>query len=232
MLQLLGELCEQWSNRLVLTLLIIALLDYWHRSRWKHDQPGAPTISESPEVERNLTEQSHRQSRLLDELENEEGEDCSEEGKPEAREKETDVSSLKREVQRPAKHINDPQDFSSGQKAPSNKKRDKQTVRNDTDPPPMKARSNTRPGTKGFHHWQEVETSLFRIYTLGRNDGVQVFPPYVPHSYRGTVPIFLHVTNTTSIPIKVFWVNFQGQAIFKGTLRPDNFWTQTTWIDQ
>ena len=98
-------------------------------------------------------------------------------------------------------------------------------------PPPIKATTNTHPGMESFSYWYEVETSLFRIYTLGRKDDVQVVPPYVPHSYRGNVGIFLHVTNHTNIPIKVSWVDYKGNHIFKGHLKPDHVWTQSTYID-
>lgn len=95
----------------------------------------------------------------------------------------------------------------------------------------IKATTNAHPGMAAFSYWYEVETSLFRIYTLGRRDDVEVVPPYVPHSYRGNVGVFLHVTNHTNIPIKVFWVDYKGKHMFKGNLKPDHVWTQTTYID-
>ena len=84
---------------------------------------------------------------------------------------------------------------------------------------------------QAFAYWYEVETSLFRIYTLGRNDGVEVVPPYVPHSYRGNVSLSLHVTNKTNTVLKVYWVDYKGKHILKGTIKPNRVWTQTTWID-
>ena len=98
-------------------------------------------------------------------------------------------------------------------------------------PPPIKATSNVHPGLKAFNYWYDVETSLFRIYTLGRNDGLEVVPPYVPHSYRGNVAVHLHVTNKTNTHIKVFWVSYSGQHVFKGDLKPNHVWTQSTYID-
>jgi hypothetical protein len=98
-------------------------------------------------------------------------------------------------------------------------------------PPKIKAINNLHPGMGAFSYWYEVETSLFRIYTLGRKDDVQVVPPYIPHSYRGNVGVFLHVTNHTNIPIKVFWVDYLGKHVFKGDLKPEHVWTQTTYID-
>lgn len=84
-----------------------------------------------------------------------------------------------------------------------------------------------------FAHWYEVETSLYRIYTLVHRDpSVVTVPPYVPHSHRGNVSIELHVTNNTDRTINVFWVDFQGNYVPKGTIpRHNGVWTQTTWID-
>jgi hypothetical protein len=84
---------------------------------------------------------------------------------------------------------------------------------------------------QGFCHWCEVETSLYRIYELGRRDGVEVTPPYNPHSYRGKVPINLHVTNQTNTVLQVYWVDYKGKHVLKGTLKPNHLWTQQTWID-
>jgi hypothetical protein len=231
MLQLFEDFWQKWSNRLVVTLSIIAFLDYWRRFRRQNDHPDT-SKPVSPEIQLNAaTEQNQRQSRLLDELEEKEGYKKRKKGDTEALEKRAEVST-EREFEHPAKPIESKRQPSKISKATSNTKLDHNTASKSTDLPPIQATSNEHPGMEGFNHWQEVETSLFRIYTLGRKDGVQVVPPYVPHSYRGTVPIFLDVTNTTNIPMKVFWVNFQGQAIFKGDLKPDRTWTQTTWIDQ
>ena len=95
----------------------------------------------------------------------------------------------------------------------------------------IKSNANNHPGLNGFSHWYEVETSLYRIYTLTRNDGIDVVPPYVPHSYRGNVSIFLHITNETNHTINVYWVDYKGKHIQKGQILSNQIWTQTTWID-
>lgn len=100
-----------------------------------------------------------------------------------------------------------------------------------TPPPPMKATNNAHPGMDGFGYWYEIETSLYRIYTLGRDDDVQVVPPYVPHSHRGNVSVFLHVTNSTTTTLNVFWVDYKGKHVLKGKIKPNHVWTQSTWID-
>jgi hypothetical protein len=97
--------------------------------------------------------------------------------------------------------------------------------------PKIVATSNRHPGMGDFAYWYDVETSLYRIYTLTRKDGVQVIPPYIPSSSRGNVNIFLHVTNNTNHTINVFWVDYKGNHVPKGKISPNHVWTQTTYID-
>jgi hypothetical protein len=98
-------------------------------------------------------------------------------------------------------------------------------------PPRILAKSSRHPGMSGFAHWYEAETSLYRIYTLTRKDGQLVVPPYNPHSNRGNLKLFLHVTNSTRHLINVYWVDYKGAHILKGIIKPDCVWTQSTWID-
>jgi hypothetical protein len=97
--------------------------------------------------------------------------------------------------------------------------------------PRIVAASNRHHGMGDFAQWYDVETSLYRIYTLTRKDGVQVVPPYILSSNRGTVSIFLHVTNNTNHTINVYWVDYKGKHILKWKMNPNQVWTQTTWID-
>ena len=95
----------------------------------------------------------------------------------------------------------------------------------------ISAATNQHPGMDAFCHWYDVQTSLYRIYTLGRHDGVEVAPPYIPHSYRGQTTVKLHVTNQTSTVLNVYWVDYKGHHVLKGTLKPNQVWHQSTWID-
>jgi cytoskeletal protein RodZ len=106
-----------------------------------------------------------------------------------------------------------------------------QSTTTTTEPPRIQATTNQHPGMDGFAHWYEVETSLYRIYTLTRKDGQQVVPPYTPHSYRGNISIYLDVKNRTNHSINVYWVDYKGKHVLKGTMKPNHTWTQTTWID-
>jgi hypothetical protein len=87
------------------------------------------------------------------------------------------------------------------------------------------------PGLDAFCYWWDVNTSLFRIYTVARTDGVDVAPPYNPSSRRGLVPVSLKVTNGTEHVLVVYWVDFKGKLVDKGKVRPGGTWLQTTWID-
>lgn len=91
-----------------------------------------------------------------------------------------------------------------------------------------------------FHYWMDTECSLFRIYCLGRTDDVAVIPPYNPSSRRGVTRIHLQVTNkmagnNSNNPnptiIHVYWVDYQGREINKGTIRPHETWHQQTWVE-
>lgn len=99
-------------------------------------------------------------------------------------------------------------------------------------PPPFQGTTNEHPGLQAFWDWCNVETSLFRIYTIGRTDNVPVVPPYNPSSRRGQVSVHLRVTNGCSDrTIAVYWVNFKGREEKKGDIRPDSVWVQTTWME-
>jgi hypothetical protein len=83
----------------------------------------------------------------------------------------------------------------------------------------------------GFHHWYDVETSLYRIYRVGRTDGVDVIPPYLPQSRRGNVQVYLHVTNAMYCTVEAFWVDYHGREVSKGKFRHGTTWSQTTWME-
>jgi hypothetical protein len=41
----------------------------------------------------------------------------------------------------------------------------------------------------------------------------------------------LDIKNRTNHSIKVFWVDYKGKHVPRGTIKPNHTWTQTTWID-
>lgn len=97
-------------------------------------------------------------------------------------------------------------------------------------PPPMKARHGNHPGLKGFNYWYSIETSLYRMYTLGNANGEEVPPSFIPKSERGHVPVTLDITNKLYREIDVFWVDYKGKEILRGTMKAGKSFGQTTWI--
>ena len=102
--------------------------------------------------------------------------------------------------------------------------------------PPFLRTMAHHPGLSAFCRWWDVETSLFRIYTITRTDGVEddsTTPPYNPSSRRGNVPIQLEVKNDIegSKTINVYWIDYKGKYIPKGEIRSQALWSQRTWID-
>ena len=95
----------------------------------------------------------------------------------------------------------------------------------------FKNKSIYHPGMGGFHHWYDIETSLFRQYNVGRTDGVNVIPPYVPKSRNGQVRVALRVTNYYAATINVYWMNYQGHEESKGSIMHGETWTQTTFVE-
>lgn len=230
MLEQLEGLWQSWLNRLIVALLVIAFFDYRSRQdRENYDRnttsaPGSPVSDDVKALEKRgrirLLEQVQEVSK--GEAENSEEIDRPKNNRVHYSDKEQLGDSFKHLEKGSACETSASQSVDKGERGKIKS----------IDPPAMKATSMEHPGMGSFNYWLDIECSLFRIYTLGRKDDVQVVPPYVPHSYRGTVPIFMHVTNTTSIPLKVFWIDFQGKTVHKGDLPPgDHFWTQTTWID-
>lgn len=240
MLEQLEVLWQSWLNRLIVALLVIAFFDYKYRPHIENDDSDANSTQDPVAVSQ--PDEKRARSRLLDQVveDAKEATDVTtdtdqpkENGLCESKEGQLEeTSNIEPEKEdEPDKHeAKISGDAEVNQSAVAETK--KITNTKSDDPPAMKATSNEHPGMGSFNYWLDIECSLFRVYTLGRRDDVDVVPPYVPHSYRGTVPIFLHVTNTTNIPLKVFWIDYKGKSIFKGDLPSGHNWTQTTWIDQ
>jgi len=96
--------------------------------------------------------------------------------------------------------------------------------------PSIAATSDEHPGLDQFYHWYNTETSLYRIYELGRTDDVPVVPPFHPASERGKVPVALIVGNKYYEQINVFWTDYKGREVPKGRIPSGETWHQTTWI--
>ena len=92
-------------------------------------------------------------------------------------------------------------------------------------------KTHRHPGFHNFCYWCDVESSLYRVYNLGRTDGQPIVPPYIPKSRRGTVQVHMMITNQSSRTIKVFWINYRGDEQDKGTIRYGQTWHQYSWIE-
>lgn len=86
------------------------------------------------------------------------------------------------------------------------------------------------PGLGAFHVWHSAIADIYRSYTVGKNDGSTPALPIIPRSERGNVPVHLEVTNLTSAPFDVFWVDYKGNEDYKGSAAPGSTWFQQTWI--
>jgi hypothetical protein len=252
MMENLQEWWNVWSTRILVTLSIVLVWEWWKRTQQPPTPP--PPVSTTPtptplsymELNPDRATQTQQRSRLLDRLEQEKQQQQLERKKLEAEnnsnekdekkdgdKEEAAITTEKATVKRTTAAAAAPKIIakkkSNAAPARSSSSTNTTTTNN---PPIIKALSNAHPGMKGFCYWYEVETSLFRIYTLGRKDGVEVVPPYVPHSYRGNVAVALDVTNHTQTTLNVFWVDYKGKHVLKKSkLKPNRTWTQTTWID-
>ena len=115
----------------------------------------------------------------------------------------------------------------------------------------LKSQTN-HPGLHGYYNWLSTITSLYRIYAIpyyenstisssssssNNNNNYnnatyhQAHLPMHPSSERGNVPLYIEVTNLTSHnTISVYWVDYKGNEIYKGSMSRGGMWTQTTYI--
>lgn len=109
-------------------------------------------------------------------------------------------------------------------------RRSAQAAQEERSNPLIAATSDEHPGLDQFYHWYNTETSLYRIFELGRTDDVPIVPPFHPASERGKVPVALIVGNKFYEPINVFWTDYKGREVPKGQIASGGTWHQTTWI--
>jgi hypothetical protein len=193
--QLLSDWWEVWSTRILVAVGIMIAFELLQRRNKDAKVEGQVGLTSAPAQQeeelaasRKAAPRHDRQSRLLDELEE--------------RQKEQEISKTKTQTPNQAQpgdqHASKRKQKTKTSKKPTNSTAPESSNAPPTStptltptpqhmPPPMKATTNQHPGMKEFCHWCDVECSLFRTYTLGRNDDVEVVPPYVPHSYRGKV---------------------------------------------
>ena len=237
MIKAFQELLTQWSIHIFVTVSLIVAWECLQTRDWQRLLRQSPLSTKDENEGKEELNHQLRQSRFLDQLKDDQRDETLK--RKIVEEKKVPKQSKQERLQGDQKDATLKKNMVEDKKVSSESKKGSTKSSNTSgnssvikSPPPIKATTNDHPGMAAFNYWYDIEASLFRIYTFGRKDKVPVAPPYVPHSFRGKVSIYLHVTNHTSIPIKVFWVDYSGKSIFKGDLPPNRVWTQTTWIDQ
>lgn len=242
-----------WVSRILVTALIAVLLEYVSRKPVPQILHGGAKEKEEEATARekaaaraekalNIKQQQQKldadansEAILLDQkpVEDESVKEVAKIAKGPVKTEESDEKAKQSAAEKPAKEKN-------GNTA---KKKDKHSGSAPTteeatpkSKPVFRNKSPYHPGMEGFHNWYDIETSLFRQYTVGRSDGVDAMPPYVPKSRNGQVRVALRVTNdltfsTENQVINVFWMNYMGHEEAKGTIHRGETWTQTTYVE-
>ena len=109
-------------------------------------------------------------------------------------------------------------------------------------PHPIQLHSQAQhPGLSAYYNWHSTITSLYRIYSVpsrdifNNNNNNTIFHPAIlpmhPSSERGNVAINITVINQTKYPsIDVYWIDYKGREVYKGTMTRGGSWVQTTYI--
>ena len=112
------------------------------------------------------------------------------------------------------------------------------SINNETAPIKLHTKAQ-HPGLEAYYHWKSTIMSLYRVYAIPLhsyprvtgNDRIQnAALPMHPSSERGQTAIYIEVTNMTSHNVAVYWVNYRGNEVYKGSMRSGTTWNQTTYI--
>ncbi|KAI2506252.1 hypothetical protein MHU86_8187 [Fragilaria crotonensis] len=236
---------SQWLGRVVITVIIAGLYHYWEYSSKPPASSGTRVEGDwNPVVdELELTASQQLQDGFEDEDTNLIYDDIEDDGDDTDTNNATliydDIEEDSDDDERPQvdKSCNTPpqlEDDAAPHEPVSSLTQPAQSdpshARDVNAPPPMQAKDSNHPGLENFRKWYETEASLYRIYTVGRTDGVEVYPPFMPKSERGQVSLKLQVTNSYRQTISVYWIDFSGREVHKGDVTQGNVFHQTTWI--
>lgn len=95
------------------------------------------------------------------------------------------------------------------------------------------------PGLQNYYNWHATIASLCRIYAIpsyenndsDRETHHQAILPMHPSSERGNVSVYVDVTNRSSHQVDVYWVDYKGNEVHKGSMSSHGGrWTQTTFV--
>ena len=111
---------------------------------------------------------------------------------------------------------------------------------NNNETPPIHLHTKAQhPGLEAYYHWKSTIMSLYRVYSIPLysypeitdNNKIQnAVLPMHPSSERGQTAVYIEVTNMTSHKVAVYWVDYKGNEIYKGSMRSGATWNQTTYI--
>ena len=68
------------------------------------------------------------------------------------------------------------------------------------------------------------------MYTIGRTDDKVVSTPFIPKSERGRVGLYLYIHNELYQDLNVFWVDYKGNDVLKGTVKHGGVFSVQTYI--
>lgn len=237
---------SQWLGRIVITVIIAGLYHWWENSRNPTVASGSRLDGEWNAVDEVQLTLSQESLKYMDGGEDEDAnviyDDIEDDDETEAKDKTLiyddieddshgDVNEGDDTLSSSAPQLED--DVAPQEEDPSllqSTHADISPARDVNAPPPLQAKNSNHPGLDSFRRWYEAEASLYRIYTVGRTDGVEVYPPFIPKSERGHVSLKLQVTNNYRRTISVYWIDFKGKEVHKGDVKPGNVFHQTTWI--
>lgn len=236
-----------WMGRIVVSLVVVFAWDAY----WAPPKKQKPALKEQPtqEIENTVNASESSETVYSSEPQPQPPQQSPQLPESESEEKEGTKPSIEAEEPTPNDYIPKAAGGTATNESPatvtgnaSEIDTPKGIAKSTTDTSPSNANSNSALASainpwatnlEGFHYWYEVETSLYRIYTLAHRDpSIPTIPPYLANSKRGNVAVAMKVTNQTHRDINVYWVDYKGKHVPKGRIsKHSGVWTQTTWID-
>lgn len=74
------------------------------------------------------------------------------------------------------------------------------------------------PGLGGFHQWMGAISDIHRMYQIAdTNEELSI--PILSRSERGRVRLHMVITNKSNMVVDVYWINYKGHEVHKGSMR-------------
>ena len=100
----------------------------------------------------------------------------------------------------------------------SDRQQQQQQRQNENRKQPLQSQPD-HPGLHAFHQWMGAISDIYRMYSIGKVDEDESTIPLLPRSERGHVPLQMKVENRTVTDINVFWIDFKGNEVPKGSMK-------------